>query len=99
MTVMDIQVGDTYRLRKPHPCGGYDWQVTRIGADIGIRCLKCDRRVMLARPEFERRVKQRLTRPAIPTEDPATLTDAPPVLQSQPPPAGGAGARRRPGTL
>ena len=62
MAVMDIRLGDTYRLRKPHPCGGYDWQVTRIGADIGIRCLKCDRRVMLARPEFERRVKQLLVR-------------------------------------
>ena len=90
MVIMDIQVGDTYRLRKPHPCGGYDWQVTRIGADIGIRCLKCDRRVMLARPEFERRVKQRLTRPAAPSDDPPTLTDAPSALQSHPP-------RRAPG--
>ncbi len=63
MAVMEIRLGDTYRLRKPHPCGGYDWQVTRVGADIGLRCLKCDRRVMLARPEFERRVKQLLSRP------------------------------------
>lgn len=66
MAVMDIRLGDRYRLRKPHPCGGYDWQVTRIGADIGIRCLKCDRRVMLARPEFERRVKQLLARDEAP---------------------------------
>ncbi|MGD9002501.1 MAG: DUF951 domain-containing protein [Anaerolineae bacterium] len=54
---MDVRVGDRARLRKPHPCGGYEWQVTRIGADIGIRCLTCGRRVMLPRPKFERQVK------------------------------------------
>jgi hypothetical protein len=66
MAVMDIRLGDIYRLRKPHPCGGTDWQVTRVGADIGLRCLTCDRRVMLARPEFERRVKRLLSRPETP---------------------------------
>jgi hypothetical protein len=44
-------------MRKPHPCGGYVWEVTRIGADIGIRCLTCGRRVMLTRSRFEKRVK------------------------------------------
>jgi hypothetical protein len=31
--------------------------VTRIGADIRLRCLTCGRRVMLPRSKFERRVK------------------------------------------
>ena len=44
-------------MRKQHPCGGFEWEVTRIGADIGMKCLKCGRRVMLPREEFERRVK------------------------------------------
>jgi len=44
-------------MRKPHPCGGYEWEVTRTGADIGMRCLTCGRRVMLPRSKFERRVK------------------------------------------
>ena len=60
--LLDIQPGDEVRLRKPHPCGGYDWQVTRIGADIGLRCLTCKRFVMLERPVFERRLKQVLSR-------------------------------------
>jgi hypothetical protein len=60
---MDIRIGDVYTLRKPHPCGSYDWRVVRVGADIGMRCLKCDRKAMLPRPEFERRVKRLLTRP------------------------------------
>ncbi len=53
-----IQVGDRVRMRKPHPCGGYEWQVFRIGADIGIRCLTCGRRVMLPRSKFEKRVAE-----------------------------------------
>ena len=62
MQPMDIQLGDVYRLRKPHPCGSYDWKVVRVGADIGMRCLKCDHKVLIARSEFERRVKTLLER-------------------------------------
>lgn len=54
---LDIRVGDRVRLRKPHPCGGYTWEVTRIGADIGIRCLTCGRRLMLPRPKLEKQMK------------------------------------------
>ena len=49
--------GDSVVLRKPHPCGSYAWSITRVGADIGLRCESCGRRVMLAREEFERRVR------------------------------------------
>ncbi len=56
MTV-DISVGDIARLRKPHPCGSYEWQVVRVGADIGLKCLKCQRRILLERSTFERRLK------------------------------------------
>lgn len=56
--VMEINLGDVVRLKKVHPCGGYDWQVVRLGADIGIKCLKCERRILLARSIFERRVKR-----------------------------------------
>jgi hypothetical protein len=47
-------------LRKPHPCGGYDWTVTRLGADIGLKCESCGRYVMLTRRELEKRIKARL---------------------------------------
>ncbi len=52
------------RLKKKHPCGGDMWQVTRTGADIGMLCLTCGRRVFLEREEFERRVKEILETPA-----------------------------------
>ena len=54
---LEIHVGDQVRMRKPHPCGSYEWEVTRIGADIGMCCLTCGRRVMLPRSKFEKRVK------------------------------------------
>jgi hypothetical protein len=54
---IDFQVGDIVRLRKPHPCGGYEWQVVRLGADIGLKCQTCQHRVMLTRRELEKRLK------------------------------------------
>jgi hypothetical protein len=59
---MDIRIGDVYTLRKPHPCGSYDWRVVRVGADIGMKCAKCDHKVLLPRSEFERRVKKLVSR-------------------------------------
>ncbi len=61
-TPMHFELGDRLRLRKPHPCGNYDWEVVRLGADIGLLCEKCGRRVLLPRAEVERRVKQVLPR-------------------------------------
>ncbi|UCG54851.1 MAG: DUF951 domain-containing protein [Dehalococcoidia bacterium] len=60
--VMEIRLGDVVHLRKKHPCGSYQWQVTRLGADIGIRCLQCQRRVLLERSIFERRIKTLVSR-------------------------------------
>ena len=53
----DIRIGDTVQLRKAHPCGGDLWRVVRVGADVGLRCLTCDRKVMLPRRTFERRLR------------------------------------------
>ena len=60
--MIEIRLGDVVQLRKVHPCGGYEWEVVRLGADIGLRCVKCRRRVLLERRVFERRLKAFLTR-------------------------------------
>lgn len=62
--VMEIKLGDVVRLKKKHPCGSYEWQVVRLGADIGIKCLKCHRRILLERSVFIRRVKEFISRQA-----------------------------------
>ena len=53
----EIHLGDKVQLKKAHPCGSHDWQVFRLGVDIGLKCLKCQRYILLPRNEFERRVK------------------------------------------
>jgi len=53
----DLQLNDIVRMRKPHPCGSYEWTVTRLGADIGLECKSCGRRIMLTRRELARRAR------------------------------------------
>ena len=56
--VLELRLGDVLRLKKMHPCGNNLWEVVRLGADIGIKCRKCDHRVLLQRSYLERRVKE-----------------------------------------
>ena len=55
---MQIHLGQIVVMKKKHPCGGTRWKVVRVGADIKITCLTCQRTVMLDRAEFEKRVKK-----------------------------------------
>ena len=55
--VTKLDLGDVVTLKKPHPCGSYQWQVTRLGADIGLVCRKCRRYVMMPRPQLQRRLR------------------------------------------
>lgn len=50
-------VGDVVKTRKPHPCGGDLWEITRTGVDFRIKCLQCGRVLMLPRSKFEKSVK------------------------------------------
>lgn len=61
--MLDVQIGDIAILRKTHPCGSQRWQVYRVGADIGLRCLGCDRRQLMPRRKFEKATKK-LEKPA-----------------------------------
>lgn len=53
--VVPFALGDVIRLRKAHPCGGREWTVSRIGADIGLVCATCGHRILLERRVLERR--------------------------------------------
>ena len=68
---IEINIGDLVQMRKQHPCGGDTWRVVRVGAEIGIRCATCERKVLLPRSTFERRVKRFLERGAkdLPAEE------------------------------
>lgn len=53
----ELHLDDILRLRKAHPCGSYKWKVVRLGADIGLECMGCKRRVLLTRRKLARRLK------------------------------------------
>lgn len=59
---LELFLGDVVRLRRAHPCGGTDWLVDRLGADIGLRCQGCGRHVMLERRQLEQRLSDFVTR-------------------------------------
>jgi len=66
----EYRMDDIVRLRKPHPCGGFDWRVVRLGADIGLRCLTCNHRVLLDRSTLDRRLKTFIERGPYDPRDP-----------------------------
>jgi hypothetical protein len=55
---VEFRVGDIVELRKLHPCGGKQWRVLRIGLDVGIECLTCERYVLVPRRRLETRMKR-----------------------------------------
>ncbi len=51
-------VGSIVIMKKAHPCGGFRWQILRVGVDIKIKCLECGHIVMISRLDFEKRLKK-----------------------------------------
>ena len=85
--VLDLRVGDVLRLQRRHPCGGFEWEVARVGADAVLRCRGCGRRVRMDRPTLRRRAAALLERgPAV---DPALEA----ALAGDPAPGGSGGVR------
>ena len=54
---MDIQVGNIIKLKKQHPCGSFEWEVLRVGADFRIKWLGCGHQVMISRKTLEKSIK------------------------------------------
>ena len=45
-------------MKKGHPCGSNLWEITRMGVDIKIRCVNCNRTIMMDRIEFNKKIKK-----------------------------------------
>jgi len=56
--MLNLAIGDFVITKKPHPCGNSQWLIIRTGADIKLKCIKCNRIIMLDRCECERRIKK-----------------------------------------
>lgn len=55
---MELQVGDTVKLKKQHPCGNYLWEVLRVGIDFRLKCKGCGHQVMIPRKQVEKNIRQ-----------------------------------------
>jgi hypothetical protein len=66
---LSLYLDDVVVLRKAHPCGADTWRIVRLGADIGVRCTGCGRRVLITRSDLERDIKRFVERgPLAPAE-------------------------------
>ncbi|MBE5830586.1 MAG: DUF951 domain-containing protein [Butyrivibrio sp.] len=54
---MDIQVGNIIKLKKQHPCGSFEWEVLRVGADFRLKCIGCGHQIMLPRKNVEKNIR------------------------------------------
>ena len=54
----EYKLGSIIVMKKQHPCGSNEWEITRVGADIKIKCLNCGKSVMLPRLEFNKKLKK-----------------------------------------
>lgn len=68
MNFVRYDVGDIVKMKKSHPCGSDQWEITRTGIDFGLKCLGCGRWVMIPRPKFEKSVKA-IVKKVQPTEN------------------------------
>ena len=55
---MDVRLGDVLVMKKPHPCGGREFEILRVGMDFKIKCLTCGREVMAPRRKLEKNIKR-----------------------------------------
>lgn len=55
---LNYKLGSIVMMKKQHPCGTNEWEITRVGADIKIKCINCNRTIMLPRLEFNKKIKK-----------------------------------------
>jgi len=58
MDKKQFSLNDIVEMKKQHPCGENKWRIIRMGMDIRIKCLGCDRSVLIPRNEFQKKLKK-----------------------------------------
>lgn len=58
----EYSIGSIVEMKKAHPCGTNEWEITRVGADIKIKCMNCGRTIMIPRIEFNKKLKKVITK-------------------------------------
>lgn len=56
---MNIEVGAVIQLKKKHPCGSFEWEVLRTGADFRLKCKGCGHQLMMSRSTVEKNMSKK----------------------------------------
>ena len=51
------EVGDIVKLKKKHPCGSFEWEILRVGADFRLKCTGCGHQIMTPRKMVEKNTR------------------------------------------
>ena len=51
------ELNEIITMKKLHPCGGKEWKIVRLGADVKLQCTTCGKYVNLTRDELKKRAK------------------------------------------
>lgn len=57
MKIIPVNVGDVVKMKKAHPCGANEWEVNKLGMDIGLTCRGCGHKIRLERSRFNGRFR------------------------------------------
>lgn len=52
------EVGDVVKLKKKHPCGSFEWEILRVGADFRLKCTGCGHQIMTPRKMVEKNTRE-----------------------------------------
>ncbi len=59
---MVYSIGDTVISKKNHACGGNEWEIVRIGADVKLKCVKCGRAVFMSVDDVKKITKNHISK-------------------------------------
>ena len=55
---MEYNIGDIVELKKQHPCGSKNWEITRVGVDFKFKCMGCNHLILIERPKALKMIKK-----------------------------------------
>lgn len=58
-----VAIDDIVEMKKPHACGSTTWTVIRLGADLKLKCTKCNHEIMMDRLDFNKKLKKKVEKP------------------------------------
>ena len=53
-----VKLNSKVIMKKGHPCGTNLWEIIRLGADVKLKCINCNRIILMCRVEFKKKIKK-----------------------------------------